>query len=353
MEAIAHIRGSAMRPTLLTHPKFRRLCAVLGAPQPHVVGYLELLWNTAYESGDPVIGDSIDVELACGWQGDTGVLTDALLTCGGDDRAGFIDQLDGGAYEVHDLWHHAPEYVKKRAARENARRERGTTIAEERAAAGKKGAVARWQTADSCHENSPKMANGSHLPRNGWQMDGKRRPKHGKRMANGTTPAPAPTIDLQWGEDTPLDPITPVLTLEDPSSPLSSSDLTSERGTKNKKTKGEAIGSATWEAYASAYTNRYGVPPARNQQSNALCKNLVKALGAEEAPAVAAYYVTSNYAYYVQRGHNLKILVSDAVKLRTEWATGRRVSQSQAREGDRLQGQGDGWRDVIKERGRS
>jgi hypothetical protein len=167
-----------------------------------------------------------------------------------------------------------------------------------------------------------------------------------------TVPCSTVLTDLDRGLTTPINPDSS-LTLEDPSSPLSSSDLTSETGTKKKKTKGEAIGAATWEAYSTAYAKRYGVPPVRNQQSNALCKSLVKALGAEDAPAVAAYYVTSNYAYYVQRGHNLKILVSDAVKLRTEWATGQRVTQSQAREGDRLQGQGDAWRRVIKDRGRS
>ena len=44
------------RPTLFTHPKFRRLVYLLGVPVPHALGYLELIWHTGYESGNAVLG---------------------------------------------------------------------------------------------------------------------------------------------------------------------------------------------------------------------------------------------------------------------------------------------------------
>jgi hypothetical protein len=158
------------------------LCAIIGIPRPHAVGYLELLWNSAYESGDPRLGDSIDVELACDWDGKPGDLTKALLTCGGDGRSGFVDQDDDGTYFIHDLWDHAPEYVQKRAKREAERRSKGKNISDIRREAAKK----RWakhangmQTADTC---IPENANEFRLHANVC-----------KRHANGATPTPAPT----------------------------------------------------------------------------------------------------------------------------------------------------------------
>jgi hypothetical protein len=80
------------RPGLQKHPKFRRLVALLGVPVPHGVGYLECLWEVSYECGNPAIGDVFDVELAAQWPGERGKLCEALTNCGGDGRAGFIEQ---------------------------------------------------------------------------------------------------------------------------------------------------------------------------------------------------------------------------------------------------------------------
>jgi hypothetical protein len=104
------------RPGLLTHPKFRRLVHVLGVPVPHALGYLECLWGVCYERGDPLLGDSLDVELAAQWPGDKGKLFEALCECR------FIDQMDQDRYQVHDLFDHAPEYVRKRMEREHTRK---------------------------------------------------------------------------------------------------------------------------------------------------------------------------------------------------------------------------------------
>lgn len=93
----------------------------------------------------------------------------------------------------------------------------------------------------------------------------------------------------------------------------------------------------TWNAYAAAYFDRYGVEPVRNAKVNAQLSQLVDRLGAEDAPAVAAWYVSHNAQWYVTRGHSVDALLADSEKLRTEWATGRRVTQTAARQADRKQ----------------
>lgn len=94
---------------------------------------------------------------------------------------------------------------------------------------------------------------------------------------------------------------------------------------------------ATWTAYAKAYGVRYRVEPVRNATVNGQLSNLVSRLGAEEAPAVAAFYVSSNNSRYVSAGHSVGMLVMDAEKLRTEWATGRQGTATQAIQADKTQ----------------
>lgn len=93
----------------------------------------------------------------------------------------------------------------------------------------------------------------------------------------------------------------------------------------------------TWTAYASAYQIRYGVPPVRNATVSGQLANFVKRIGRAESPEVAAHYVTSNSSFYVHNCHPVWLLVKDAEKLRTEWATGRRVTQTQAAQLDKSQ----------------
>lgn len=110
---------------------------------------------------------------------------------------------------------------------------------------------------------------------------------------------------------------------------------------------------AIWEAYAFAYERRYSVPPVRNAKVNGQLTNLLTRLGAEEAPAVAAFFVGHNNRYYVQKMHSVDSLIADAEKLRTEWATGRRVTQTAAQEADRLQETGDMWNRIVDEHERT
>ena len=104
------------RPTLTTHRKFRRLARLLGGPAI-ARGTLELVWDVCYQSGDAKLGDALDVEEAACWQGERGVCVRALVDCG------FLDASpDGETFEVHDLFDHAPQYVRRRYEREQARK---------------------------------------------------------------------------------------------------------------------------------------------------------------------------------------------------------------------------------------
>jgi hypothetical protein len=114
------------RPGLSRHPKFLRLALELGN-EPLARGALELLWEVSYEAGDPRIGDPANVEAAARWRGEKGALFAALRDAGGTGRVGFIEDRDG-AWVIHDLWDHAPDYVRKRAAREDERRVKGRSM---------------------------------------------------------------------------------------------------------------------------------------------------------------------------------------------------------------------------------
>lgn len=93
---------------------------------------------------------------------------------------------------------------------------------------------------------------------------------------------------------------------------------------------------AVWEGYAQAYRERYGVDPVRNSKVNGQLSRLVARLGHDEAPGVARAYLANRNGLYVAAKHCVDLLLRDAEKLRTEWATGKVTHQRDARESDRL-----------------
>jgi hypothetical protein len=118
-------RDVVARPGLTGHRKFRRLARALGSPLL-ARGALELLWDSCYESGEDYVGTSDDIENLVGWTGERGVLTASLVESGAPEGHGFLepDGETAGAFRVHDLWHHAPEYVAKRRKRELDRQQK-------------------------------------------------------------------------------------------------------------------------------------------------------------------------------------------------------------------------------------
>jgi hypothetical protein len=116
---------------------------------------------------------------------------------------------------------------------------------------------------------------------------------------------------------------------------------------KVKRKPRETKSGPVWDMYASAYKQRYGTEPVRNAKSNSLCCQLVDRLSASEAPLVAKWYVGSDNSWYMQQGHSLAALVKDCEKLRTEWATKRRITTTFARKQDRQSEQGEMYSRVI------
>lgn len=105
----------------------------------------------------------------------------------------------------------------------------------------------------------------------------------------------------------------------------------------------------TWNAYSTAYRDRYGATPVRNAKVNGILANLVDRLGVDESPRVAAFYVTHNARAYVQATHTVDLLLRDAEGLRTQWAQGTQVTSAQAMLADRTQSNSNAFAPLIEE----
>lgn len=108
-----------------------------------------------------------------------------------------------------------------------------------------------------------------------------------------------------------------------------------------RRPNGEAEGRTVdlWHAYAGAYQHRYGIAPIRNAKVNGMLAKFLERVPLEEAPDIAAFYVGHHKGLYVSAKHCVDLLLRDAEGLRTEWATGRTVTDSEARQTDRTAGQ--------------
>ncbi|WP_236247105.1 hypothetical protein [Pseudomonas tohonis] len=92
-----------------------------------------------------------------------------------------------------------------------------------------------------------------------------------------------------------------------------------------------------WTAYSAAYLERYAAKPVRNAKVNSQVGDLLKRLGAEEAPAVAAYFVGINDAYLIRSYHEFGQLLAKAEAYRTAWATQTQVTGRTAQQAEKTQ----------------
>lgn len=106
-----------------------------------------------------------------------------------------------------------------------------------------------------------------------------------------------------------------------------------------------------WNSYCNAYADRYGVAPLQNGKANSLIKRFSELVPMDEAPAIAAHYVGHNGQFYVAKMHPLELLVADAGKLRTEWATGIAMTSTRARQADRTSSMLSAVEELKRERG--
>lgn len=110
------------RPTLDKNVKYKLLllrAKALGLTKPQVRGLLETMWDVCHECGDIRFQTAEHVEAACEWWGEAGAWANLIS----GEGTNFIDRLEGGAFEVHDYWHHCPDYVKSRLRQERRRSE--------------------------------------------------------------------------------------------------------------------------------------------------------------------------------------------------------------------------------------
>ena len=63
----------------------------------------------------------------------------------------------------------------------------------------------------------------------------------------------------------------------------------------------------------------------------------VEYVGRDDAPLIAAHYLTDNSFFYTNSGHDLSLLLRDFQKLRQQWITGRKSTATQARQADETQ----------------
>lgn len=111
------------RPTLERHRKFKQLWTrlpSLGIPREYARhcarAFLEFIWDSANESGDPYFDDEENLEAVAEWAGQPKKLAGLLIDCG------FVDEIEGGGIEIHNFWDHCPDYVRKRFRRESERK---------------------------------------------------------------------------------------------------------------------------------------------------------------------------------------------------------------------------------------
>lgn len=82
----------------------------------------------------------------------------------------------------------------------------------------------------------------------------------------------------------------------------------------------------TWAAYELAYKERYRTTPVRNAKVNTAVAQIVKRLGATEAPQVAQWFVASvTEPFVTKRCHAVGDLLAQCEAYRTQWAAGKQV----------------------------
>jgi uncharacterized protein YdaU (DUF1376 family) len=116
-----------------------------------------------------------------------------------------------------------------------------------------------------------------------------------------------------------------------------------------RRAAGESKTGPTEAAYAEAYRQRYRVEPLVNAKVRGMLARFVDRVPRAEAPDVAAFYVRSNRQLYVAARHCVDLLLRDAEGLRTEWATGRAGTETEARQADRTAATGAAFHDLLNE----
>ena len=127
-------------------------------------------------------------------------------------------------------------------------------------------------------------------------------------------------------------------------------DLSKDKSPKEKVDSKEIVKTKqTWQFYENAFKGRYGVLPERNPKTNSQMKQFVERVGIDNAPHIAAFYLTHNDSFYIKQCHVVGMLLKDAEKLATEWKTGNKMTSQRAYQMERTQNNLDACNAVLKE----
>ena len=303
---------------LPSHHKTKKLSRRLGAAGPLGCIYL-FLWVATHRSDGDLTGmTDEDIELAIDWTGDDGAFVAAMMD------VGFLDG-EPGARRVHDWAEHNPWAAGAEARSEKSRwaalcKQHGRAEAArqmpeyaERIGAGPRPhADGEPEAATSKLDAAPESATGTPLA------------ETGTAPSPSPSPSPSPFLPVSFPSPSPL----PVAT-QSPAAPK-------PRAPKLAATvEAPSASVAVWNAYSDAYELRYGTVPVRNAKVNGQIGQFVARIAAQEAPHVAAFYVGHNAQFYVRDMHSVGLLLRDAEKLRTEWATNRQMTTTKAQQTDK------------------
>lgn len=141
--------------------------------------------------------------------------------------------------------------------------------------------------------------------------------------------------------DSPIpDSLIPASLIPDSGLPLVAATSAAQKMPRQKKPKDEKEKTPiapVWEAYAAAYSERYGCEPTRNVKVNSQLAQYVQRVPIAEAAPLAAWYVSHNKAFYVSKVHPVGLLLQDAEALRTQWRQGHQVTGTEALQTDKTQ----------------
>ena len=129
--------------------------------------------------------------------------------------------------------------------------------------------------------------------------------------------------------------------------PVSTSSALSSEKPRGSARRKKTVSRETWNSYHNAFLARYGAEPVRNARVNGQMCQFIDRIGVAESPKVAEFFVKHNDRFYVQKLHPVGLLLQDAEKLRTEWATGRTMTATRANQTDRAASNLDAANQVI------
>lgn len=91
---------------------------------------------------------------------------------------------------------------------------------------------------------------------------------------------------------------------------------------------GATPASRVWSAYHDSMASNWNNPPPRNVKTNSQVKKLIELVGFDNAVLLASYYPTRRKPWYVKRGHDFGLLLTDYNSLLLEIRTNTKMTDS-------------------------